>query len=197
MIRLVILTFALSTACMAVPPSASAQEAAGQVMQFPLSDGRQRPNDGLGLYVQRPTIIVSDLDRALTLWRDVLGFSVDGIGPLSGPGSMVAMRVWNAPAEATFRFATLSIPGRQQRVIGLGELKGAEIRVPDNPRSAAILLQVENMRDKIAQIEAIGLSKLYESRYGPNSEGLTIGEIGFLDHDGHLIVMFEENPDKS
>lgn len=164
------------------------------IMRFPLVDGRERPNEGPGLYVQRPTIIVSDLDRALTLWRDVLGFSVDGIGPLSGPESMTAMRVWNAPSEATFRFATLSIPGRQQRTIGLGEMKGADIEVPESPRIAAILLQVEDLHEKVDQIVAMGLSKHYESSYGPNAEGLMIGEVGFLDHDGHLIVMFEENP---
>lgn len=182
-------------ALLVISAAAEASEPASpDIVRHPLADGRQRPNDGLGLYVQRPTIMVSDLDRALGIWRDVLGFSLDGIGPLAPPGGYTATHIWGASPDSTFRFATLSVPGRQSRAIGLGELTETEIVVPEDPQVAAVLIQVEDMAGKLAKLRAMGLTIHYQSAYGPNAEGLVIGEVGFRDHDGHLIVMFEENP---
>ena len=100
--------------------------------------------------------------------------------------------VFEFPRSAKIRFATLDAPG-QKRTFALTELAGAELPTPPVPRVAAAVIQIDAFDDCIARLKDEGV-KLYPEGVLKGEDGAPKGrELGFVDHDGHLIVIYRLN----
>jgi catechol 2,3-dioxygenase-like lactoylglutathione lyase family enzyme len=142
-----------------------------------------------GSYYKRQLYVVTDMERALTLWRDVLGLQPGAI-TTSGPNSY-SREVFNIPAEAQMRFCTLSAGPTQVRTLALLEVKGVTLPPKTGIRTTGAVINANGrLAEIIAKAQAMGLTV-----FGPRvlaSVGQGDGtEQGFLDWDGNVIVLYE------
>lgn len=135
---------------------------------------------------QRANFVVAELERALTFYRDVLGFEVaytHGHNPDS-----YSIPVFNIPKGAELGFCTLST-ATQTRVMALTEIKGVTLEPVPAPRRSAIVLDVANPDDIMAGAAKLGLTVYPEERLETN-DGRIGREIGIVDFDDNLVVIY-------
>ncbi|MGD2180112.1 VOC family protein [Lusitaniella coriacea] len=146
-----------------------------------------QPQDELGLHLKRPCLVISDLARSLTLYRDILGFTLDYQSEAS-PDSYL-YRVFRLPQKAQLVFASLSTQ-YEPRAISFVEVKGIELPSPSVPHRAAIVIRVPQLAPTIEKIVTRGLEIVEPNTFNapPN---LHFTEQGFWDEDGHLIVLYD------
>jgi catechol 2,3-dioxygenase-like lactoylglutathione lyase family enzyme len=137
--------------------------------------------------VKRPNLVVSDMDRALRVYRDILGFKVFAVAP-SGPDSY-SYPVFKFPKDAKLKMATLNTADGV-RVLAITELTGAPLPPKPVPHRSAVVLEVKGIEQIMARIAAEGLP-VVPPKPSKTPEGLTFIEQAFEDHDGHLIVLYE------
>ncbi|HYC05869.1 MAG TPA: VOC family protein [Azospirillaceae bacterium] len=145
-----------------------------------------------GSFFKRSTLLVSDIERSLKIYRDILGFRQDGGISENSPTSY-SYDVFNIDKSAKMRMAMLSAGDQQIRTLALTEVKGQKLVVPDSPRAAAVVINVKNIKDIMAKVSAMGL-KTIPGRPSRTPEGITFQEEAFVDPDGHLVVIYELNP---
>lgn len=135
---------------------------------------------------QRANFVVADLDRALTFYRDVLGFEVTyrkGHNPES-----YSIPVFEIPDGAELGFAILSLPG-QPRVMALSEIGKIALAPTPYPRRSAIVLDVQDPDVVMDKARALGLQVYPEGRLETH-DGRIGREIGIVDFDDNLIVIY-------
>ena len=135
---------------------------------------------------QRGNFVVSNLERALTFYRDVLGFEVayqKGHNPES-----YSIPVFNIPDGAELGFCTLSTRD-QVRVMALTEIKGVDLPPVPAPRRSAIVLDVSDPDAIMDGARALGLTVYPEERLETN-DGRVGREIGIVDFDDNLVVIY-------
>lgn len=138
--------------------------------------------------IYRHTILVSDLDRALTLYRDVLGMKVSRISE-SSPDSYASV-FFNLPPGAQKRFAYLDGAGDHARVLGIGEVPGVTFAAPAGHRSSAFVQTVADIEAVMAGVEALGLELLPPKEFVSRESGTVGIETGTVDFDGHLVMFY-------
>lgn len=142
-----------------------------------------------GGYYKRQLYVVTDMDRALTLWRDVIGLQAGAI-TVSGPNSY-SREVFNVPARARMRFCTLSAGPTQVRTLALLEVTGVRLPRKTGIRNTGAVI---NANGRLAQIitraRAMGLTVFSPRELATADQG-TGTEQGFLDWDGNVIVLYE------
>jgi catechol 2,3-dioxygenase-like lactoylglutathione lyase family enzyme len=143
--------------------------------------------DMSGVRFQRGNHVVADLDRALTFYRDVLGFDVTYILP-PNPDSY-SYPVFDIPREAVMRFCVLSTD-TQVRVMALTEIVGARLAPTPHPRRSAIVLEIDDPDAVIAASRALGL-QVYPEEVLHTNDGRIGREIGIVDFDDNLIVIYK------
>jgi hypothetical protein len=142
-----------------------------------------------GAFYKRQLYVVTDMERALTLWRDVLGLQPGEI-TISGPNSY-SREVFNIPARAAMRFCTLSAGPNQVRTLALLEVRGVRLPPKTGIRTTGAVINANGRLETIiAAVRAKGLTV-----FGPRVlESATQGngiEQGFLDWDGNVIVLYQ------
>lgn len=138
-------------------------------------------------HVKRPNLLVSDLDRSLEIYRDILGFFPSNIS--ESWTDSYSYPVFNIPREARMRYTYLGEPG-ESRVFGLTEVSGIDLPCPVNrPHLTTVVIGVTELDDKIEKLKALGLD-MTEPKVAGGSE-FTFTEVAFTDPDGHLIVLYE------
>jgi catechol 2,3-dioxygenase-like lactoylglutathione lyase family enzyme len=140
-----------------------------------------------GVRFQRGNHVVADLDRALALYRDVLGFEVTFTLP-PNPDSY-SYPVFDVPAKAVMRFCVLST-ATQERVMALTEIKGIDLSPLPHPRRSAIVLEVGDPDAVMAGARALGLT-MYPEEVLRTKDGRIGREIGIVDADDNLIVIYK------
>jgi catechol 2,3-dioxygenase-like lactoylglutathione lyase family enzyme len=140
-----------------------------------------------GVRFQRGNHVVADLDRALTFYRDVLGFEVTYILP-PNPQSY-SYPVFDIPREAVMRFCTLSTD-TQPRVMALTEVKGIALAPVPHPRRSAIVLECDDPDAVMAGARALGL-EVYAEEVLHTNDGRVGREIGIVDFDDNLVVIYK------
>jgi len=142
-------------------------------------------------HVKRPNILVTDLDRSLKIYRDILGFSFDSISESSLDS--FSYPVFNIPREARMRYTYLNEPS-EKRVFGITEVKGVKLPKPASaPYMTTAVIGITELESKFAKLKAMGLT-VTESKTTGGTEFRFI-EQAFVDFDGHLIVCYEILPD--
>jgi catechol 2,3-dioxygenase-like lactoylglutathione lyase family enzyme len=140
-----------------------------------------------GIRFQRGNHVVADLDRALALYRDVLGFEIVDVLP-PNPHSY-SYPVFEIPREGVMRFCVLSTE-TQGRVMALTEVKGIELPPVPHPRRSAIVLEIEDPDAVVAGARALEL-QVYDEEVLHTKDGRTGREIGIVDFDDNLIVIYK------
>lgn len=140
-----------------------------------------------GLRLQRPNLVVADLERALRVYRDILGFQLEFIQ--DSPADSYSYPVFEIPRAAKLRFAVLSANDEQPRSLALTEIRGVDLPAPALPRRNALVLNVEGIDAVLAGLRDEGLHIYPEERLQTH-DGRIGREIGFVDHDGHLVVIY-------
>ena len=137
-------------------------------------------------FVHRSNFIVADLDRALRVYRDIIGFKVDAMAP----ASTFMDDVLNIPPEAETRIAFLSSGEGEFGNIGMTEIKGVDLPRDSGIYSSVLIVEVQrDMETLFDQLKAEGceVEKIYElSR--PSRR-----EIPFTDLDGHRVILMRLN----
>jgi catechol 2,3-dioxygenase-like lactoylglutathione lyase family enzyme len=137
--------------------------------------------------IKRPNLVVSNLERSLKVYRDILGFRVFAVTE-SGPDSY-SYPVFQFPKQAKLRMATLNTE-TGVRILALTEMTGAPLPPKPVPHRDAIVIEVKGIEQIIERVKAEGLT-VVPSKPSKTPEGLTFLEQAFEDHDGHLIVLYE------
>lgn len=140
-----------------------------------------------GVRFQRGNHVVADLDRALTFYRDVLGFDVTFTLP-HNPDSY-SFAVFDIPRDAAMRFCVLST-ATQERVMALTEIAGIVLPPVPHPRRSAIVLEVDDPDAVMNGARAIGLTVCPEEVLR-TKDGRIGREIGIVDFDDNLVVIYK------
>lgn len=150
------------------------------------------------MQVKRPTLMVSDLDVSLAIYRDLLGFEVFYIRGDDPKSPSAQEDDKSSPAYEYFsldrgtytysRFATLNTPS-QQRAFGLMEVRGGALKQA-TPRLSTVVLQVRDVMALKPKLLKAGL-KVFTLDEGSTPEGVIYRELPFADPDGHVIVLYD------
>ncbi|MEX0271310.1 VOC family protein [Leptolyngbyaceae cyanobacterium UHCC 1019] len=140
-----------------------------------------------GLHLKRPCLIVADLQRALQIYQDILGFRLDYVGEASADSYLYT--VFKLPAQAQLTFAALSTE-HEPRAIALTEAKNVDLPPLLPPHRIGTVIQVSDLAPIIQQIQALNLEIIPPCSFTapPN---LVFTEQGFHDFDGHLIILYQ------
>ena len=120
------------------------------------------------------------------MYRDILGFRVDFI--LGDRPQAYSYTVFQIPREAKTRFAALSSRDHD-RSLALTEVKGIDLAEPNLPSSHALVLEVEDFDGVLKGAQGEGL-RVFPEETLRTHDGRLGREIGMLDHDGRLIVLY-------
>jgi catechol 2,3-dioxygenase-like lactoylglutathione lyase family enzyme len=134
---------------------------------------------------QRGNFVVSDLERSLAFYRDILGFEV--AFTKDSPDDSYSYEVFEISRDRKLRFAVLST-ATQPRVMALTEISGA-LDDAQLPRRSAIVLDVEDIDGVVAACMAADL-KVYEEDHLVTQDGREGREVGIVDPDGNLVVIY-------
>lgn len=143
------------------------------------------------LHYKRITLVIADIDRSLTIYRDILGFTINYIK--DSASDSYSYPVFNIPKEAKIRFATLDSPN-QQRTMGLTEVTNCPLPKPSGIHMHSSVIQVDDLAGKMEKIKALGLKMTQP--FTDKNEYATFNEQSFVDFDGHLVVLYELIPNK-
>lgn len=142
-------------------------------------------------HVKRPNLVVSDIERSLTIYRDILGLDASEVST-SSPTSY-SYPVFKIPEGAPIRGVSLHEPG-EQRVLALTELASLDLPRPSNgPHMSAVVIGVNDLPGVFDQITALGLT-VTEPKIAGGADFKFV-EQAFVDFDGHLIVLYEVLPE--
>ena len=134
---------------------------------------------------QRANYLVSDLDRALAFYRDILGFKVDFIK--ESEDVSYSYQVFEIEKDRQLKFAVLSTAS-QQRVMALTEVSG-DLPELAFPRRSAIVLEIPDIDGVVRASRDAGLH-VYEEEHLVTQDGREGREIGIVDADGNLVVIY-------
>ncbi|WP_170287318.1 VOC family protein [Halioglobus maricola] len=139
-----------------------------------------------GIRFQRANFVVSDLERSLTFYRDILGMEVNY--QKQSAADSYSYDVFEIDRAAVMNFAVLATSD-QPRVMALTELKGIELPPVPAPRRAAIVLDVADIDGVVAASKHAGLH-VYEEDHLVTNDGREGREVGIVDFDDNLVVIY-------
>ncbi len=143
-------------------------------------------SDGLAP-VYRQSLLVSDLERSLTLYRDILGLALGRVSQ-TGPESYSYV-FFDLEPGAMRRFAYLDGEGRRE-ILGLGEVPALARTDYTPPRRVAWVQTVTDVESVIEQVQALGLELIPPREFMSREAGRPGLEAGVIDFDGHLILFY-------
>lgn len=138
----------------------------------------------MSIRLQRANFLVSDIQAALKFYVDVLGMEVAFFK--EGRATSYSHTVFGIDSSKSVGFAALSTP-TQPRVMALTQVPGLE-KQPE-PRRSTIVLDVEDVDGVIERARAGGYQVFDEEKLVTH-DGRTGREIGLLDADGNLTVIY-------
>jgi catechol 2,3-dioxygenase-like lactoylglutathione lyase family enzyme len=138
---------------------------------------------------------VSDLDRTLPFYRDLLGFEVVHARP------EIILEYWRAVVgfpDAIARDAVLKIPGTTHMIelIEYRHPRGVAQNVtPNNPGSSHVCYMVDDLQEMYARLKEVGVQFISKGPIyldqGPNKGGWSLY---MKDPDGIVIELFQRAP---
>ncbi len=146
----------------------------------------------MSLEYKRNTLAVADYKKSLTIYRDILGFSVNYIK--QSDTNSYSYPVFNIPSNATATFVALDSP-IQERTFALTEIKGVDLPKQDGIRTSVSVLKVDDLSATIKQLQELGLETL--DLIQDSTDGIRYIEQAFVDFDGHLILLYQIIKSKS
>lgn len=139
------------------------------------------------LHIKRPCLLVADLQRSLTVYRDILGFKLVYQSEASSDSYLYS--IFKLPDTAKLTFAAFDTKD-EPRALALTEVKGIELPPPTPPYRTAIIIRVGDLASTIAQIRQLNLEIVKPNSF-TTPPNLYFTEQAFYDDDGHLIMLYE------
>ncbi len=139
-----------------------------------------------GVRFQRGNFVVSDLERSLVLYRDVLGMKLDFVK--DSPDDSYSYPVFEIDRQATMRFAVLSTE-TQVRTMALTEIRGMDLPPVPHPRRSAIVLEIQDVDGVLRRARDAGFH-VYEEERLVTHDGRVGREVGIVDDDDNLVVIY-------
>lgn len=142
-----------------------------------------------GVRFQRSNLLVGDLGKALSLYRDVLRFKLEAVRDL--PAGGYAYDLFEIPSASSLRFAVLSSKS-QINVLALTEVTGPGTLMPlsgDARPGSGLVMEVSDFDLIFVKLEQMGLKTLVENAF-QTSNGRNGRQRGFRDYDGNLIILY-------
>lgn len=144
---------------------------------------------------QRANYLVSDKERALLLYRDLLGMRLEFIK--ESKSDSYSYDVFDIDPSISIEFAVLSYRD-QPRVLALTILGEGNLAPNPSPRRSAIVIEVESVE---SMVEACQAHNFHCFRVDEliTQDGREGKEAGILDADGNLVVIYtiEKTPTQS
>jgi len=137
------------------------------------------------LRFQRANYVVKNIEKSLEFYRDVLGFELAFVK--DSPDDSYSYPVFEIDKTHKLRFAVLSTED-QVRVMALTEVPGDLPEVPF-PRRAGIVLEVGDVDAVCSGARAAGCD-VYEEEELHTHDGRVGREVGIVDYDGNLTVIY-------
>lgn len=141
----------------------------------------------MSIRFQRGNFVVADIEKSLTFYRDVLGFSVEYI--LDHNPDSYSIPVFEMPEGAALGFAALNTP-TQQRVMALTQVSKVKLAPVPHPRRSAIVLDIDDPDAVMEGARALGLH-VYDEAVLHTKDGRMGREIGIVDFDDNLVVIYK------
>lgn len=138
------------------------------------------------IHFKRAALIVADLERSLSIYRDALGFRVQSI-KVSDPDSY-SREIFGIDPQARLRMAALDGSPGQDRTLALLEVV-PPLPPATNPVSA-IVLMVADLETAIARLAAVEGVRMFAPRALHTHDGREGKEIAAIDPDGHGIILY-------
>lgn len=141
------------------------------------------------MFVKRPALVVDNLERALQIYRDILGFKVQFIK--ASAADSYSYDVFNIPKHIPMRFATLTADGPEVSILGLIEAPGA--RSPPDlhaVRVSAVVVHVEDLdgvSSRLTQRQDVTMMPEFDLITQDGRKGR---EVAMIDPDGHAILLY-------
>jgi catechol 2,3-dioxygenase-like lactoylglutathione lyase family enzyme len=138
-----------------------------------------------GAEFRRWSAVVSDLDEAIHLYSDILGFELGDVE--EDPKTSYVYEMFSIDPGITTRHAMFHA-GEKKRVLTVVEVPGVKLeKPPQSPRMSVALYNANGRFDEIVrQLIAEDYRVLTPRTLGDNGM-----EIGFIDNDGHLHALYE------
>lgn len=134
---------------------------------------------------QRANYLVRDLERSLTLYRDILGFET--VFMKDSDEESYSYDVFEIDRSHAMRFCVLRTSD-QPNVMGLTEVADLP-PITDKPSRSAIVLEIPEFDRVLSEAAALGL-KTFEEEKLITKDGREGREAALLDFDGNLVVIY-------
>ena len=136
---------------------------------------------------QRANYLVSNKERAVLLYRDILGMNLDFM-KVSEEDSY-SYDVFDIDQSIPIEFALLSYEN-QPRVMALTILGDGNLEKNPLPRRSAICIEVDNVDETVKKCEENDFH-CYREDHLITHDGREGKEVGILDDDGNLVVIYK------
>lgn len=136
--------------------------------------------------LQRTTYVVSDVEKSLKFYRDVLGYKVDFIKPY-GKGTY-PYDIFDLAPEVDLDFYVLGTH-EQPKSLGLLGVRNSKPQQAECQRRCCLIINVSDFDGVIEGAHKLGL-KLYDEYPLETHDGRQGREQGILDFDGNLTVVY-------
>ncbi len=137
-------------------------------------------------FLHRPNFVVADMDRALRLYRDIIGFKVNVLMP----ASELMNNIFEIPLDAQTRIAFLSSVDGEFGNIGITEVKGIDLPQTTSIYPTVWIIEIQREIDEMVSLleaEDLEIKGVYDLQ---NPDRM---EIVFTDHDGHRVLLMRLN----
>ncbi len=139
-------------------------------------------------FVHRSNFVVTDLDRELTLYRDILGFRVNVDMPVK-PDSFL-YDFFGIPREARVRIAFLGTPDGRFGAIGMTEVKGVPLPPRGKPYASVLIVEVQK-RIEAVHAQALAADPKLEVGNILELSNPARREFPITDYDGNRIIVMQ------
>ena len=139
------------------------------------------------LLIKRPCLAISDLERSLQVYQDILGFKIDYQSEASADSYLYSL--FKFPPQAKLRFVSLSTE-TELRALALTEVKGIELPAPTPPYRTAMVIRVTDIEETINEIRQLNLEVIPPNHF-QTPPNLNFTEQAFWDFDGHLTMLYQ------
>lgn len=155
----------------------------------------QQPLQGKLLRVKRPLVVVSDLERSLRFYVDVLGLELYSVDPYydKNPDSL-GYAMFGVPQGSRKRMAMLNTSD-EIRGLTLQEIRDVPMNFSARPRSFTILFETDDLLGIRERAQRAGM-EIIEPQLGDipatsTTPALRFIEFAVMDPDDHVISFFQ------
>ncbi len=136
---------------------------------------------------QRTNYLVSNANRALLLYRDILGMTLDF--KKQSEDDSYSYEVFDIDKSTPIEFAILSYKN-QPRVMALTILGEGNLEKNSLPRRAAICIEVDDVEEVLNKCREYGFH-CFKEEHLVTHDGREGREVGILDDDGNLTLIYK------